>query len=232
MTDTDAAQERPAHYFKIRISKAKADLDVNFNDLPPEVQLYIVEQGLSKLLNGATAKETAATTPDEKQRGENAMALATKKLDALKEGKFRATAKSGTKASGVVMTEARRLSKNVVKAKIKADGGKISDYSAKALTEAANAYLAEHPEMVTQAQTSLDEAAKLAAAASVNVASIPVDPEKVKAREAANEAKRLATAAKNAGKPGGQKSTPKKQAAKPAPVRAAPKPGLQANPQG
>lgn len=214
---------------KIKISKAKADLVVDFQSLPVEVQLYIVEQGLSKVLNSATAKETAATTPDETQRGLNAMGLAEKKLDSLKAGKLVARKSSGDgKTPAVVMTEARRLAKNIVKAGLKAKGKKISDFTAKAITEAANLYLADHKELVDQAKASIDAAAALAASAEVNVDAIPVDPVKVAAREKANADKRAETAAKNAGKPGGQASTTKKQAGvsslKAPPRRPAPQP--------
>jgi hypothetical protein len=207
-----------ATIFKIRITKAKADLEVDFDELPKEVKLAIVEKGLAAFLNGATAKETTKTTPDEAVRAENAMALANKKLDALKRGELKAArAKSDGKVSGVVMTEARRLAKNIVKAGIKAAGHKISDYEAKAITEAANAYIEEHPEIVQQAQASVEAAKALAAATSVPVASIPISHERVAKREAKNAEARKATASKDAGKPGAQKSTTKRR---PAPIHA------------
>lgn len=212
-----------ANTFKIKISKAKADLEVDFDALPPNVQLYIVEQGLGKLLNGATAKETAATTPDEATRAANAMGLAQKKLDSLMAGKIVARKAAGDgKTPAVVMTEARRLAKNIVKAGLKAKGKKISDFTAKAITEAANLYLTDHQDLIAQAKASIDAANALASTAEVNVDAIPVDPVKVEAREKANAAKRAETAAKNAGKPGGQASTPmpRGQAAlKPVPPR-------------
>lgn len=214
MTDEAAGASGPR--FKIRITKAKKDLDIAWNELPPEVQMWLVEQGLSKVLNGATSKVTAANTPDENSRGEQAMGLAQKKLDALRDGKFKRSSKSDGKVPGVVMTEARRLAKTVIKAQIKAKGKKISDYEAKAITEAANTYLAAHPELVEQARASVDANAKIAEAAAVDVSAIPVSDKRVQAREKANAEKRAETAAKSAGKPGGQKSALKAKAPVPA----------------
>ena len=209
--------------FKIKITKAKRDMVVDFDALPDAVKIYIVEQGLAKLLNGATAKETAATTPDETTRGNNAYALAEKKLESLKEGKTSARKASGDgKTPAKVMTEARRLSLNIVKAKLKAAGKKISDFTAAALTEAANQYLAANPGLIEQAKAAMEAAEALANTGDIDVNAIQADPKKVAAREAANAKKRAETAAKNAGKPGGQASTIKKQAAKPVPTRKAP----------
>lgn len=50
-----------------------------------------------------------------------------------------------------IMSEARRRSKNIVKAQIKALGHRISDYDSKTITEYANLYLADHPELIEQA---------------------------------------------------------------------------------
>lgn len=232
MTDTHAqepdATASPAAeplVFHIRVTKAKQDLDVDFRSLPPEVQHYIVEQGLSKLLNGATSKWTAASEPDEAKRAANSYAEAQKKLDSLKAGKTGARAsKSDAKVSAQVLTEARRLAKAVIKAQIKANKEKISDYKPKVITEAANAYLSAHAELLDQAKANIAQAEKLAEAASVDVAGIPKDPELIKKREAKNAAAKAETEAKNAGKPGGQASTLKAQTkgksqGKPVPTR-------------
>lgn len=209
--------------FKIKISKAKTNLDVEFDDLPAEVQAFIVEQGLSKLLNGATARETAATTPDEKVRGENAMALAMNKLDALKAGKFKRTAARGDgKTPMVVMTEARRLAKNIIKAHLKAQGKRLGEIEPAAITEAANLYLTENPDLIETAKASIEASAALASSAKVNVDAIPVSAAKVKANEDKKAKSKAATQAKNAGKPGPQASAVKRQAAPPPARRPAP----------
>lgn len=227
MTDTqttataepDTTPAASGTLIRVKIAKANASIEVSWDDLSPEVKMYIVEQGLAKLLNGATAKETKTQTPDDKQRAANALSLANKKLDALKKGEFKRTRASG-KVPGAVMTEARRIAKNIVKAGIKANGEKVSDYDAKSITEMANQYIEENPDVVTQAQTAIENAAKLAAATKVDTSKFAPNPAKKAKREAANAAKRAETAEKNAGKPGPQRSAIATRA-KPAVVRGA-----------
>src|SRR5262245_51685559 len=216
-TTTTEADPGPAPLvFSIKITKAKRSLDVDFRSLPQEVQMYIVEQGLGKLLNGATSKWTAASEPDEVKRGDNAYAAAQKRLESLQAGKTGARAsKTDASVSREVKTEAARLAKAVVKAQIKANKEKISDYKPKVITEAANAYLAGHPELLDQAKANIEAANKLAQVASVDVTGIPKDPALIAKREAKNAAAKAESAAKNAGKPGGQAPTLKKQATKP-----------------
>lgn len=211
-----------SHTIKVKIAKAQTNIEVIFEDLPPDIQLYIVEQGLSKVLNAATAKVTKANTESEAQLAELALAEANKKLDKLKKGDLKRSSKSDGKVPGVVMTEARRLAKNIVKASIKAQGQRISDYEAKAITEAASIYLGEHPELIEQASASIEASKNLATAAAVNVSSIPVSEVKRAKNEAKKAEARAATEAKNAGKPGSQKSTVAKGAIPVPPRKLAP----------
>lgn len=196
--------------FNIMVTKAQQTLQVVWDDLPQPIKLRLIAEGIGKLLNAATAKVTKSSTPDAESLKAQALGLAQKKLDSLHRGELRAKAVKGQgKASGVVMTEARRLAKNIIKAQIKAAGKKISDYETKAITEAANGYVTKHPELIKQAEESIAAAKALAEQASnieADVAAIPVSASKVKAREEANAKKRAETLAKNAGKPGGQKS--------------------------
>jgi len=198
--------------FTIKIAKAKRDVVVTWDNLPDAVKAYVVEQGLSKLLNAATTK----IKKDEADAEAKAFALVEKKLENLVAGNIKArTAK--TKVSGAVAAEARRLAKAIVKAGIKAKNKKISDYAAKAITEMANLYLEQHPELMATAEANVAAAEQLTvgAANAVNVEAMPVDPKKVAARLKKNEEAKAATEAKNAGKPGGQKA-----AVKPAPKAA------------
>lgn len=200
--------------FQIKIAKAKTNLEVDFDAFPPEVKAYIVEQGLSKLLNAATAKETVATTPDDATREANSLAHAQKKLENLQAGQMtaRRASKSDGKTPAAVMTEARRQAKIIVKAQAKAKGKRLTDYTPKAWTEAANIYLNDNPALIEAAQAAINAAAALAAQAEMDVSTLVADPKLVAANEAKKEAARKATAAKNAGKPGPQKSAIKKQA--------------------
>jgi len=200
--------------FIIRIAKANKDLEVQFADFPPDVKRYIVEQGLSKLLNAATAKETVKTTPDNATREANSMAHATKKLDNLKAGQISTRAKStgDGKTPAVVMTEARRQAKIIVKAQAKAKGLRQADFTAKAWTEAANTYLASNPALIEAAKAAIEANAALSAAAEIDVSALKADPKLVAKNEERKAAARAATEAKNAGKPGPQKSAIEKRA--------------------
>jgi CHASE3 domain sensor protein len=193
--------------FNVKISKAKAALTVEFDELPDAVKVYIVEEGLKKVLNSATTKVTAATVPDEDQRVAQAMAMAEKRLEALKAGKVSARAsKSDGKVPGAVMTEARRQAKVIIKAQIKAANKRISDYEAKAITEAANLYLQDHPELIEAARVSIEQANALASTTAFDISGIPASPAKIAKNNAKKTAERETTAAKTAGRPGPQAS--------------------------
>lgn len=175
------------HVFNIRIAKASKSVAVQFDELPDAVKLYIVEKGLSTLLNAATAKITEKVEPDEAARADQAWGEAMKKLDALRAGKIKT---SGVKADGeiskAVMTEANRLALLVIKAKIKEEGKRYSDYATKALREAAGVYLKQNPALIETARANLDAEAKLAKVveSAIDVSALPIDVEKVEKRKA------------------------------------------------
>jgi hypothetical protein len=200
--------------FEIRIAKADKNIDVDFNAFSPEVKRFIVEQGLSKLLNAATAKDTlAAHNNNEEEMRSDAYVNAQKRVASLVAGNTsaRKSKSSGSKVSGEIMTEARRQAKIIVKAQIKAAHGRISDYSSKTLTEYANKYIEANPSVVEAAKLAVEAAQNLASKATMDVAAIPIDPSKVKANEDRKAKAKAATAAKNAGKPGPQASTTAKR---------------------
>src|SRR5678815_4288031 len=106
--------------FTIKIAKAKRDIVVTWDNLPDSVKAYVVEQGLSKLLNAATTK----IKKDETDAEAKSFALVEKKLENLVAGNIK-TRSAKTKVSGAVAAEARRLAKAIVKAGIKAKNKKI-----------------------------------------------------------------------------------------------------------
>lgn len=160
----------------VQISKAKQELQISVEDfmaLDVNVQIYILEQGFGKVLNAATSKLTKEKVAEEgltdEQVADQAMGLVAKRMDELKAGKVKRTRSAGKgKVPGVVMTEARRLAKNIIKAAIKASGERISAYEPKVITEAANEYLTQHPEVIEQAAASIEQAKTLAGVADVS----------------------------------------------------------------
>jgi len=202
--ETEAAPAPASRVFKIKVAKAGVDLDVIWNELSDEVKAHAIEHGLGKLLNAATAKVTKTTQPDPAKLKAEALALANKKLDALKAGQIGRKKAKGP--SGKAMTEARRQAKIIVKAAIKEQGGKVGDYAAAEITELANEYIADNPEIVKQAEEAIAKAEASAAKGKIDLSKLKPDPKKVAKREARNAEARAITADKAAGKPGPQKS--------------------------
>lgn len=148
----------------------KIELEKGFiTALPDHVYKAVIIAGMKDLLNRGMTKIGPLKVDATKGHDEAtvaatavaAMAVAEKNLANLKDGKLPRMA--GVKApktgvSGEVMTEARRLARLLIKDEIKATGAKISHYSAKDISEAANAYLAgdDGPAMIAKAQANVD----------------------------------------------------------------------------
>lgn len=150
---------------QVGITKGGAPISVLTSDLPDNVYQAALAIGLKDLLNRGMSKIKSNKDLEGEDKAKNqaaAMAQAEKNLAALKEGKMprMVGVKTGDgKVAGVVMTEARRLAKNLIKDEIKKAGGKISHYEAKDITSAANALLEtdEGKGLLAQAQKNVDD---------------------------------------------------------------------------
>jgi len=92
--------------------------------------------------------------------------------------------KAKSKESAQVMTEARRIARNLVKDAMKEEGIKISHVKASEITAAANELIGDDPSIVEQAKANL-AAAETAPKAKINIkALIKEDPELVAKAEA------------------------------------------------
>jgi hypothetical protein len=198
----------------IRISKANSTIQIDSDWFNPEVQARIFEEGLSKMLNAATAKLTKELVPDDNDRADQALALVEKKLEGLREGRLTAKRATGAKVPAAVMAEARRLAKNIIKASIKAAGRKISDFATKQVTEKANLYISEHPELLEQAAAAVTAAQMVTAGVEVDVTDLTPDAKLVAKREEKNAAKRKETEARQAAKDPKPATVEKPRAAK------------------
>lgn len=234
VTDAPAVadEESVGTILKIPV-KGGGMVEINTRELPNNVYAAALALGLKDLANrGMTKITTKGLEGDELAKAKAAaQAKAEKNVADLKAGKLPRIA--GQKADsgkipGVVMTEARRLARNLIKDEIKASGGKVSHYSAKEITEAANAYLAseEGKSLIEEAKQAVakrtetvlggkteDEAAAASKAKLANLG-LKADPKKVaKAEEAAKakkEAKEKTDAVLSAARAGQVKSrTPK-----------------------
>ena len=145
---------------QIPITKGKSTVEINTDDIPDKVYQEIVLQGLKTLLNRGMSKITKASTKDEDEMKSLAMEAAAKNVEAVMSSTIKFTGGKAKKASGAVMTEARRLARNLVKDAMKEAGIKVSHVEAKEITAAANELLEADPSILEQAKTNLEERAK------------------------------------------------------------------------
>jgi len=142
-------------------SKDKAaTINVDTASFSDEVYAYIMAEGLKAIANarmgakvGAVTKKTGKELEDAQA---TAMMIATENLDRLAKGEVKkAKGKSVSGEDRKVTTEARRLAREVVKDLIKAAKGRIGDYSAKQITEAADELIKGDPSFVVKAKENL-----------------------------------------------------------------------------
>ena len=199
----------------IPVTKAgNRKIEVDTNSIPEDMYQLAMEEGLKLILNKRMSKILTKDLEGEALvAAQNAaFKIAEENFDNLLAGKIRrgraaATSADGKKVSGVVMTEARRLAKEVVKNEIRAAGMKISHVEASAITKAANELIAADPNFIEQATANIE--ARTAVKSAVDIASLIHESPKLVAK--ANEAKALrksTLSAKQAGKVAPRKPQP------------------------
>lgn len=202
-TATEASASAPGTKIRVPITKAKGEfVEIDTAELPDEVYKEALLQGLKVLANRGTSKITKSTYPDADELKTAAIAKANEQVEAMKAGKIKITGgKASGKASGAVMTEARRIAKNLVKDALKANGIKISHVDASEITKAANALLAEAEgkDIIAQATANLAERAKTKIGIDVTKL-VSENPTKVAKAEAKKAKDREQLSAKQAGK--------------------------------
>lgn len=187
---------------KIPVVKAKGQFtEIDDERLPDDVYREALTLGLKVLVNRGTSKITKPLYEgDEQKMAEAAMKKAEEQVELIYTSKIKFTGQKKAKgASGAVMTEARRLAKNLVKDQIKAAGLKISHYEASEITKAANALLDSEtgPSIIEQAKANLAERDNIKPALDITGLIAP-SAKKVAAAEAKKKDKPLS--AKQAGK--------------------------------
>lgn len=195
----------------LRIPVTKAGnkaIEVNTDtDIPDAMYQLALEEGLKVLLNKGMSKISTKGLEGEALDEAKAAAYAKgeENFEALKSGKIKkgragATTKDGAKVPGVVMTEARRLAKEVVKNEIRAAGMKISHVEASEITKAANALIAADPSFIETATANIEaRAAKKVTAVDIS-SLIHESPKLVQAAEARKASSKGVLSAKQAGK--------------------------------
>jgi len=197
MTDaTQAAetQESVGESLKIPVVKGKSYLEINTDDLPIHVYREALVQGLKTLLNRGQTKLTKEAYPDPEDLKAKAMEVAADTLENMYKGKIRVMggAAKSDKVPREVMTEARRIARNLVKEELKRSGVKVSYVESSEITKAANALLAADPDIIKQAEEEVEKRAQKKV--KIDIASIPISQKKVKAAEDRKKDKTLSAA--------------------------------------
>lgn len=190
----------------IPITKAgNRKITVDTAELPEDMYRMALEEGLKVLLNAKMSKITVKGLEGEALEAQRnaAYEVGLQNLENVKAGKVRkgrsaATAADGSKVSGPVMTEARRLAKEVVKNEIRAAGMKISHVAASDITKAANALIEADPSFIETAKANLE--ARAAKPSAVDISALIHESPKLVERAAKAKAERKALSATQAGK--------------------------------
>lgn len=191
----------------VPISKASASVSLDLDALPDAVYKLLLAEGAKVMLNKGMSKIILKGLEGDglAKAKADALTVANKNLDKMMAGEVKAGRSAGTsKIAGVVMTEARRLAKEVVKNELRAANIKISTVEASEITKAANALIEADPSYVETASANIET--RKAKAVSINIAGmVHVSPtllakaEKEKTERAAAR-KSAPLSAKQAGK--------------------------------
>jgi len=190
----------------IKVTKANRTIAVDTSELPDEAYQFVLQKGLEALMNARMSKILTKDLEGDKlaEAQEAAAKIAEENLSNLKAGKIskgRGGTKdaNGNKVSAVVMTEARRLAKEVVKNEIRAAGMKISHVEASVITKAANELIAADPSFIEQATANIE--GRKAVKSAINIADLVHESPKLVAKAEKAKAERKTTlSAKQAGK--------------------------------
>lgn len=184
--------------YMVMISKAKQALEFDSDTIMPDdpeeqkrIKSEIFREGLKVVLNRGMAKiATAGLEGDELVKAQaEALAKAQENAENLQSGKVRFVGGTKKKAGDrAITTEARRIAREAVKQALKENGEKVSHYSAKAITEAADAFIQENDWVVEQAKENLAKVKERHA--KIDISTMRPDPVKVKAAETAKAKKK------------------------------------------
>lgn len=133
---------------KVNIGKG-LELDVNVESIPANAMAHVVYIGLRNILMDAHA----SVTTDEADYVEKARAASEKKLAALMAGEVRVVS---SREGDPVKAEAVRIASGIVKNAIRKKGGKLADYDAKAIRDAAVKLVETTPAILEQARANVE----------------------------------------------------------------------------
>ncbi len=161
---------------QVPVTKSKGSITIDPEKIPAEVWDAIVIEGLKAFVNKGMSKILLKGLEGEElsKAQAAAQAKAEENAKAILDGSIKLPGrKAKSKASGAVMTEARRLAKNFLKDEAKAQGIKVSHVPAKEWTKAVKDYLDSEQGKPTIAQAEENiKARQEAPTSSINLASL------------------------------------------------------------
>lgn len=195
---------------QVPVTKAGATIDFDTNDLSDEMYTLCVLEGLKTLINRGASKITKETYPVEAERKTAALAKAAEQVEKVKSGDVKRGGKAKAKESAKVMTEARRIARQMVKDQMKEEGIKISHVKASEITAVANQFIEMDPSIIEQAKANL-EAAENAPKVKVDLKSLLKEDPDLVAKDEAKKAKERASKPLSATQAGKTKKRPASQ---------------------
>lgn len=174
----------------VPITKGKGVIDIDTSAIPEDVYAEALLQGLKVLLNRGASKITKETYPVEDELKAAAMSKAQEQVELVMTSKIKFTKdKSSNKSSGEVMTEARRLAKNIIKDEMKRAGIKISHVEPKEITAAANDLLKADPSLIETAKANLEARKATPVSDKINIKALIKESPALVAKAEAKKAK-------------------------------------------
>lgn len=193
---------------RVPIAKGGKDayIDVDYDLIPTEQLTNVAINGLVTILNARMSKVGAITKLEGKALEDAkamAMKIANENLESLMANRTKPKGKAAkSDHPREVMTEARRIAKEMVKNKLRAANRRISHVAASDITKAANMMIESDPSIIEKAREAIAERANLTntMTSEIDVTSmVPEDPKKVAKAEKAKTDRRGQLSATQAG---------------------------------
>ena len=166
MTDTTSETTSAPITLKVKLKGGAGEVEVIPSKIvDEEVYTFIFQAGLDALINKiGMSKIAAGLTKLEGAEKDKAVAAvveqAQKTIKAMYDGDLKG-AKSTSKRTGAVQTEAMRLAKALAKQTLKDNGYKISAFNAKEITDFGKDILKDNPDLYNTAEANLKARAAL-----------------------------------------------------------------------
>ncbi len=163
---TDAVASEASVTLKIKLKGGIGEVEVDSSKIVDmDIYQYIFTVGLETIINklGMSKLATGITKASGEDKDKRIAAIveqAQKTIQAMYDGDLKG-AKSPSKRTGAVNTEAMRLAKALVKDTLRSNGYKISAFDAKELTAFAKEVLAGNPDLYKRAEENLKQRAEL-----------------------------------------------------------------------